>query len=148
MARIPQWQLQREVQIKMTDELLYDLGVDLNSSLRFVDGDIVLSNYKDNLVQAVVNRLNTDLDELSLFYNDYGSIMNSFFGWRTRDETLGFVKSELETVLQKEARLVSWNYDVNYSDGALVINLVLNPSLDYDISVTLNLTEDGVEVVE
>lgn len=131
------------------DVVLYELGVDLNSSLAFHDGDIVLSKYDDNLVQSVANRLNTELDELDLFYEDYGSILLTFLGWKANDTTIGFIESELETVLKNEERLTSWEYNVEYTgNGVLRIDLTLYPNADYSINVSLNLDDNGVSVIE
>ena len=49
-------------------EALYELGVDIRSDFTFENGDLKLSKYEENLVQAICNRLTTNLDELELFY--------------------------------------------------------------------------------
>ena len=122
-------------------------GVDFHSNMTFSDGDIQLVEYSDNLVQAVVNRLNTELDELDLFYESYGSVLSSFFGWRRTDETLGFVKAEVDHVLGLESRLDGFESSVEFGDnGELVVRL----SLFYGASesdVNLVLGVNGVEVL-
>ena len=131
------------------DEVLYELGVDISSDFTFTDGDITLARYDENLVQAVANRLQTDLDELDLFYEDYGSIMMSFLGWRGNDEAIGFIESELETVLQADNRITGWDYDISYEGkGVLRVELKLNPNPDYTIDATLNITTEGVTIEE
>ena len=131
------------------EETLYELGVDISSSFSFHDGDIVLAEYDDNLVQAITNRLETDLDELDLLYENYGSVMFGFLGWRGNDETLGFMKSELDTVLKSEPRLSGWDYEIEYTgDGNVRIDLRLYPNPGYRISTTLLLSNTGIEVVE
>lgn len=133
----------------MDDEQLYELGVDFNSSFTFKDGDIQLVEYDENLIQSITNKFNTDLDELGHFYEDYGSTLKSFFGWKRNEETLSFIQSEVETVLQSEERLLSWKIDVKFTDdGKLRINLELYPNSDYSIDVNYELTDDGFEVVE
>ena len=133
----------------MDESVIYDLGVDIDSSFNFHDGDLVLSRYQDNLVQGVVNRLNTDLDELDLFYEGYGSVFSSFLGWRGNDETISYMKSELEQVLQAEPRLESWEYDIKYKgNGKMIVELQLYPARDESVSVSLELTENGLEVIE
>lgn len=133
----------------MNDEVLYSLGVDLNRNGSFHDGDIQLVSYEDNLVQAVVNRLNTNLDELDLFYENYGSVLQSFLGWRATDETLRFVESELENVLKAEPRLSSWDFNVTYNkNGVLQIELKLFVTSDLEVEVDLIVNENGVEVIE
>ena len=81
----------------MNEENIYELGIDLSSSFTFHDGDLILSSYDDNLVQAVTNRIQTDLNELDLFYEDYGSILNSFFGWKANEYTIVLMKTEIQT---------------------------------------------------
>jgi len=136
--------------IRLEDEVFYELGVDIDNNYTFNDGDLKLSFYDDNLVQAISNRLNTQLNELSLFYTDYGSVFASFFGWRATDETLNFMKAELETVLEAEERVNDWEIDINYNgDGKVQIDLDLYPNADYSISASLIVGDSGdIEVVE
>ena len=129
------------------DKVLHNLGVDLNSSFTFHDGDITLSTYDDNLVQAICNRLNTRLNELRLFYRDYGSVFRDFLGWHGNDEALGFMSGELETVLLSENRVKNWDFDISYRNGKVVVNLNLKPAEDYSIDVVFELGNNGVEVI-
>ena len=131
------------------DEVLYELGVDINSSFSFHDGDIQVAKYDENLVQAIANRLNTDLNELDLFYEEYGSVILGFLGWKGNDETISVIEAELETILKSEKRLMNWEYNVEYTgNGKVTIDLVLYPNLSYSINTTITLSEEGVEVVE
>lgn len=133
----------------MNDEVLYELGVDINSSLDFQDGDLNLSSYDNNLVQAVANRLNTDLNELDLFYEEYGSVLLHFLGWKGTDETISYIGAELDNVLQNEERLENWEHTIEYTgNGKIKINLTLYPNQSYSIDTTLEINENGVEVVE
>lgn len=134
----------------MVDEVVgYDLGVDVDQSWSMVDGDLKLVSYSDNLVQAISNRLNTGLNELDLFYTDYGSTFKGFLGWRGNDETTGFIKAELETVLKAEPRLANWSYEVNYlGNGTVRVDLRLVPVIGEIASVGLELNSNGVEVIE
>jgi hypothetical protein len=131
------------------DEVAYELGVDLNSTLTFSNGDINLTSYEDNLIQGVMNRLNTDLDELDLFYDEYGSILTRFLGWKTNDETLGFIEAEVENVLDNEERLINSNCTASYLGNGLVrLDLTLNPNETTDLTVNLVLTDTGVIEIE
>ena len=132
------------------DEIFYEGGIDLNSNMTFEDGDIVLVEYADNLCQAVTNRLNTSLNELDLFYEDYGSILTGFFGSKGNNTTIGFIKTELNNCLSKEPRLRKHEADVSYTgDGLLRIDLRLYPvNTDNNIDLNLVLTETGnVEII-
>ena len=132
----------------MNDEVLYELGVDLHSDMGFHDGDIILCKYDDNLVQAIANQLNTNLNELFLFYRDYGSVFTSFLGWRATDETLNYMKSEISTILNNENRVQDYEIDLKYtSNGNVKIELVLKPNMNYTINADLVLTNNGVEVI-
>ena len=110
-------------------EVFYDGGIDINSNCTFQDGDLLLVKYEDNLCQAIVNRLNTSLDELSLFYEDYGSILKGFFGEHTTKELIGFMESELNVCLSKDPRIDTFTSDISYTgDGALKIGLNIKPT--------------------
>lgn len=125
----------------------YEYGVDLHSDLRFENGDLVLCSYDNNLAQAVCNRLNTDLDELDIFYDDYGSVLNSFLGWKKTADTLSLIRLELMKCLSNEPRLNNFDIDLEYGEkGELKIRLTV-----YDNSVqsyNFILNNDYVEYVE
>lgn len=108
-------------------EVVYDFGVEVHSDWNFIDGDLKLVSYDDNLCQAIRNRLNTSLDELDLFYDDYGSVLSGFLGWKANDETLSFIKLEVDNCLKNDFRLVNCSSNINYkSNGVLEITLVVN----------------------
>lgn len=134
----------------MEKEVLYDLGVDLNSNFTFANRDIALVSYQDNLIQSVVNRLNTELNELDLFYDDYGSILTQLFGWRSNDESISFIESELEKVLSEEPRLTSFDYNVEYDedDESIKIRLTLYPIANVAVGANLVLNPTGVIEIE
>lgn len=133
----------------MDDSVAYECGVDIDSSFQFRDGDLLLSEYDENLVQAVINRLNTNLEELDLFYEDYGSIFTSFLGWRTTEETKEYMKTEIATVLRKEPRLSSFDINLEYTDiGTLKINLDLYTTDGSILESNLVLGTDGIVEVE
>ena len=132
----------------MDDEVLYECGVDIDSSFTFQDGDLVLSEYENNIVQAVTNRLNTDLDELDLFYEDYGSILTGFLGWKASD-ALEYIQAEIDNVLLQEPRLIRHDSNVEYTEtGVIRINLTLYTSSNIGIEANLVLTKDGVVEIE
>lgn len=133
----------------MVDEILYGLGVDIDSSMTFENGDLLLKKYNENLGQAVANRLSTELNELDWFYYGYGSILQSFLGWRANDNTLGFIKSEITNVLKDEPRLTSFKVDLEYTDtGSVRIDLTLYPVADIAIPLNLVLSTTGVIEIE
>ena len=126
-------------------EVLYELGVDIDSNLSFTDGDLDLVSYDDNLVQGVTNHLRTRFDELSLFYEDYGSVLSSYVGWKSTKETISLIKTEIETVLKKEQRIQSFESIVEYTgEGNISIKLTLHPNPDASIDVNFVLNEFGI----
>ena len=133
----------------MNDNVAYECGVDIDSSFQFHDGDLLLAEYDENLVQAVINKLNTNLEELELFYEGYGSIFTSFLGWRTTEETKHYMKTEIATVLRKEPRLSSFDINLEYTDiGTLKINLDLYTTDGSILESNLVLGADGIVEVE
>jgi hypothetical protein len=132
----------------MDDEILYECGVDIDSSFTFQDGDLVLAKYEDNLVQAVANRLKTDLDELDLFYEDYGSVITGFLGWKQTD-ALHYIKAELDNVLMKEPRIYQHESQIEYlGNRKLRIELTLYTNNQDVVNANLILSTDGIIEVE
>ena len=135
--------------INNNDEVAYELGIDLNSNLSFSNGDINLIQYEDNLIQGVMNRLNTELDELDLFYVGYGSILTRFLGWKANDETLSFIEAEIENTLENEPRLTSSDATCNYNgNGQVLIDLKLYSIYGEVIDTNMVLTNTGVVEME
>ena len=127
------------------DEILYECGVDLNSTLTFNDGDICLCKYGDNLIQAIVNRLNTSLNEMDLFYEDYGSILQGFLGWKANDETIEYIKAEIDNSLMGEPRLAAHESNVEYTgNGKVRIELSLYTNTGAGVDASLVLSSTGV----
>ena len=129
------------------NDVLYELGVDLNSNFTFENGDIKLSKYEDNLVQAIINRLNTNLDELELFYESYGSVLRGFLGWRAGETTLIYISTEITTVLNDEPRITDFDINVEYKkEGRISIDLSLSTISNVDVETNLILGVNGVEL--
>ena len=130
-------------------EALYECGIDIDSSLSFEDGDLKLSKYDDNLIQAVTNRLNTNLDELELFYEDYGSVITGFLGWPSNETTLEYIQTEINTVLGNEPRIVSYESNIEYlKNGLIRIGLAMTTSTEIVVETNLILNKDGTIEVE
>ena len=130
-------------------EALYELGVDIRSDFTFENGDLKLSKYEENLVQAICNRLTTNLDELELFYEDYGSVLSSFIGWKANDETIDYMQKEIDIVLQDEPRIIDSETEITYKQNGLInINLNLTTSSEAEIETNLILNKDGTIEIE
>ena len=130
-------------------EALYELGVDIRSDFTFENGDLKLSKYEENLVQAVTNRLTTNHDELNLFYEDYGSVLTGFFGWKANEETISYIQTEINIALSNEPRIISHESEVEYlKNGLIRINLTMTTSSEADIEANLILNKDGTIEIE
>lgn len=125
-----------------------DYGVDFDSSFTFQDGDLKIVSDKDNLTQAIYNRLNTLYGALDLFYDEYGSYMQSYIGWRKNEETLEFIRLEINYVLASEPRVNLFECDVKYDeDKGVTIDLVVYYNEEDSFELNYILNSDGVEVV-
>ena len=122
---------------------VYDYGVDIASELSFVDGDLKLVEYEDNIVQAVANRLNTVEDSLDLFYESYGSVFLQFLGWRREETTLRFMKVELDKTLSEDPRISSFSSELEYDRNG---NVMVQIRLDDFEETVVNLVLDGTGV--
>lgn len=133
----------------VNDEVNYEYGVDIDRSWSFVDGDLKLVEYDNNIVQAVTNCLNTELDELYVFYTGYGSILKSFLGWKANNLTLNFMKLEIDKALSRDPRLNKFTSMVNYNgNGEIEINIVVSSLNNSNTNVNLVLNEFGDITVE
>lgn len=129
----------------MSDIVNYNFGVDFNNDWSFnSDGDLNIVSYDDNIIQAVVNRLNTELDELFVFYEGYGSVLKSFLGWKATENTLSLMKLEIDTVLNQDPRLNDFETSVNYiGEGKVRINIIVYNYNEVDVEFNLVLDEFG-----
>ena len=123
-------------------------GTDISREWLFNEhGDLMLVGNKENVGQAISNRLQTQLNELDLFYTNYGSFLTQFLGWKRNDSTLEFMRLEIETRLAGDPRLTSYGLSLEYVDNGVEINinLVLDDGEEYNGNFVLN--SDGVDVV-
>lgn len=128
-----------------------DIGTDIKSSWDFNEkGDLILVSDEANIVQAVKNRLGCQRNSLDLYYMDYGSVLTQFLGWPRTDETLEFIKLEIENTLQQDPRLPSYTLEVSYDDDSSGVVIKLDFDLvGEDLSMSLIIDEYGsVDVVE
>ena len=128
----------------MSDTIV-EYGVDVKSTWSFKDGDIEIISDKDNLTQAIMNRLNTIQDSLNLFYGNYGSFLHSYFGWQTKDETLEFIRVEIQTSLSEDPRLNNFNVDCKYDENKnVLVSVDVVVSDGEEFSLNFVLTDNGI----
>jgi phage baseplate assembly protein W len=129
---------------------MIDLGVDINKDWNISNNDLNLVSDEDNICQAIANRLGTYQPSLAVFYTAYGGFLNSFFGRKKTQETLDFMRIEINNILSQEPRLETYNLDLSYDDeGKVHIDLRLDYNEEYeDVELNLVLSENGLEVIE
>lgn len=125
-----------------------EFGVDIDSSWSFNDaGDLNLISNDDNVYQAVVNRLTCPLDYFELFYEDYGSILHQYMGDLNDDDTLEFIRIEIENRLMQDFRLIDFIVEV-FNDGIERVKVNIRFFYDTDEEISVDLILDGTgEVV-
>lgn len=126
-----------------------DYGIDIDSRFTFQDGDLLLTNNEDTLIQAITNRLKTQLDELDLFYSDYGSILHDFLGWRRNDDTVQLVKLEIESCLDRESRIDGYETEISLIEKGFDIAIfIYEEDSSEAIELEYLLSTDGLILAE
>ena len=138
----------------LTNEI-YEFGTDIKSNWEFTEhGDLQIVQNDENIKQAILNRLNTKLDGLGLYYEEYGSLLQNLLGYPINEETLEFIRIEIETSLNKDPRLNNYEVNVTEKDGEININIFIwynGEELEYNLVITgdeiedLNQTEEDEE---
>ena len=130
-------------------ENIVELGTDLNCNWEFKDGDLQLVENRENIKQSILNRLNCSYNSLDLFYYEYGSVLSNFLGWKHNDETLEFIRLEIEDTLNQEPRLTDFDVEVSYNKvGKVLIKLYIVFNDESDFSLSLVLEKDGEIVAD
>ena len=124
------------------------IGTDIRSDWSFNEhGDLELVSNTDNLSQAISNRLRTELDSL-FFYNQYGTLLESFNSWVNGERTLEFMKIEIENRLLQDPRLREYSVMVEYTgNGNVRVDIQVRLDKDEDYSTSLILTDSGVDII-
>lgn len=134
----------------MLDIEITEFGTDIKNTWTFTDqGDLELVTNDDNILQAILNRLNTRLDELDLYYDEYGSLLQNLLGYPSNEETLEFIRIEIETSLQNEPRLTDFEVTVTKQDKDKInIDLAIwynGEELEYNLVINGDQIEDTTE---
>lgn len=129
----------------MVDNIL-ELGTDIDNNYMFVDGDLKLVEYNDNLVQSIINRLNSPYGSYDLFYEGYGSFLLKFLGWKRNSKNLGFMEMEIMNTLLQDPRVQDLTVELSYG-GKGTVNGELTVYFDEDTDLTMSfvVTGNGVE---
>ena len=114
-------------------------GCDFKSSWSFKDGDLELVSDSVNMGQAIVNRLNTDLDFYNWAYMRYGGDLFKVFGMKNNNNSLEYLQIEIEYILHQDPRIRDLTVICTKNDSKTVnVELDILP-IGSDEIVTLNL---------
>lgn len=128
---------------------IYGLGMDIRSDWSFnAEGDLELISNEENIIQAIINRLNTRIGVMDLYYSNYGGDLHSFMGEVFDETLLKFMKIEVESTLKQDPRLQGVIVELIYDEGQVKINISQEYNEDTDLSLSLVLNETGVVVVD
>ena len=93
-----------------------DFGTDFDSTGKLDSkGQVALVSGAANVQQAIKNRLLTELDVYIEYCDDYGTTLKDMFGDELTDNTIEWIKTEIQMNVLKEPRVASC--DVEYVDG-------------------------------
>lgn len=114
-------------------------GTDIKSSFSFQNGDIELISGESNLAQSIINILNTDLGFYDWAYPNYGSNIFEVFGMTNNNNSLEYLKIEIEYAVKKNPRIKEVTCNCSKQDSKTV-GVELNVlTIGSDEIVTLNL---------
>ena len=121
-----------------------DVGVDIDTSWSLNEnGDLLLVSDEDNLRQAIMNRLKCYQPSFEIYYTQDGGFLEEYFGRKRTDETLKFMKIELDTILSQEERINSFTSELYYKiDGSVRVDLDMLVN-DEEFELNLVLSRDG-----
>ncbi len=111
------------------------------------NGDVNIVEGQEDIIQAIVNRLNTDTDELDYLYDNYGCNLKQFLGLPANDTTLELVKNNISNALSYDTRLELVDLTLSYTD-ANTLNILITCTYDSEneLELDLVLNSDGVEI--
>lgn len=127
---------------------MVEFGTDINRDWSFNNGDLVLVQDEDNLAQSIINRVNCYQPSFNVYYGLYGGFLMEHLGSRRNDESLKFIKIELDSILEQEERVNEFESTLSYADdGSVKIDLTLTVN-DENVDLNLILSRDGVSVAD
>ena len=114
-------------------------GTDINRDWSFDKGDINLVSDTLNLGQAIVNRLNADLDTYSIFYAKYGGELFEHMGELNHPTIHEYIRIEIETILSQEPRIANLECTVEKTDSKTIECGLKIQTIQNNEVVTFNL---------
>lgn len=127
---------------------MINLGTDIMTDWSFSDGDLNIVSDTGNLGQAISNRLNTYLNDLNLFYTDYGSTLFDYLGSLNNENIREYIRIEVESTVIKDNRIQGVDCTVKKVQSNAV-ECVLNLQLvdNTDVSLDLIITAENVVIL-
>lgn len=114
-------------------------GTDIKSSFSFQNGDIELISGESNLAQSIINILNTDLGFYDWAYPNYGSNIFEVLGMTNNNNSLEYLKIEIEYAVKKNPRIKDVTANCSKQDAKTVGVELKVLTIGNDEVVTLNL---------
>ena len=103
---------------------MIDFGTDIDSTGKLDSkGQVALVSQQDNVIQAVRNRLLTELDVYIEWCNDYGTTLRDMLSQDLDDSNIEWIKTEIEINVLKEPRVASCTVD--YTNGVFTYTFTL-----------------------
>lgn len=116
---------------------MINLGTDIDSEWSFANGDLLLVSNYGNLNQAIINRLNTDLDFYSIFYTKYGGRLFEQMGELNHPTIHEYIRIEVEDTVMQDPRIQNVECTVNkHSSNTVECDLMI---VLYDETTVTNL---------
>jgi phage baseplate assembly protein W len=127
-----------------------EMGVDVNRKWQLWNNDLILVNDFDNLYQAIYNRLMTTLNDMSYFYDEYGSRLKEYLGQPMKEHVLDSIAEEVVTELNKEPRISSSEVEVvkiNSYKLAIHITCFIDEDDTFETNFVFNTLSNNLEYV-
>lgn len=111
----------------MMETEMLELGTDIDTSWTFNEqGDLKLISNDENIKQTILNRLNCNINQLDIYYEEYGSLLQNMLGAKLSEENLEFIRIEIETSLAQDPRFSNDNFDVTVENKNSTVNININ----------------------
>ena len=112
--------------------------IDLSFSMS--DGDCVLVEDDENMINACIRRLDTVLD--STLYEEYGSSLQSLLGLRKTEVNLQFLNHTVSDCLLQDTRISECNVECKYKDDGILADISIVYE-DNELSFEYETNEDN-----
>ena len=126
-----------------------EFGTDIHRSWTFKDGDLLLASDEYNVAQAIQNRISTNLDELELYYTEYGSLLRTYLGEKRTNENLEFINIEIRSRLESEPRFHDVEVESEYiDDGGIKVTINGTYGVENEFEVNLVMDNTGEVIID